>query len=508
MSEPAITLCMIVRNEEQDLPRCLASVRGIVDEIIVVDTGSTDGTVAVAESFGARVLHYAWTDNFAAARNVGVDAATTEWVLVLDADEELHPEDRHRLREICRDPEVEAYSMLHVNLMDAGGFTETENSYDVTLWRHRPEYRYEGKLHEQIVTAIWREKPDARVDYCQIRILHYGYLKEAVRAKGKSERNLKLARQLVADHPDDVFYLFNLGLELQRLPDLEGAVSEYERVRSGLSWYPLWAAKMFKCLATCLVVLRRWEDATAVIRQGLSIYPDFTDLVYLLGYAAQEQGRHARAVGLFHRCVAMGPATAAGAWPGMAGHRAYEAMARSYVALGRLEDAADAYEAAFAAQPDWTAPLAGMVEALNGHLPDDALLARLAAWFDLEQTAHRVRVADVLLAGGRPDLALQTLTPDLDDDPAARYLRGLALLRLGRHGPAAEALTGVPAALGLPGRGALLAATGSHRGLPAVAALARERGMNAPDLAEAARVCLKEARFWEQAAKTGGVRFG
>ena len=90
---PRLSLCMIVRNEEKRLPRCLASAMPWAGETIVVDTGSTDGTIALAERAGARVLHFAWRDDFAAARNHALAAATREWVLVLDADEILRVDD-------------------------------------------------------------------------------------------------------------------------------------------------------------------------------------------------------------------------------------------------------------------------------------------------------------------------------------------------------------------------------------------------------------------------------
>ena len=95
---PSVALCMIVRNEAQCLPACLQSVAGDVDDLIVVDTGSVDETVSVVERFGARVIRHAWTDDFAAARNVSLAHAQTDWIFVLDADERLARENGPRLR--------------------------------------------------------------------------------------------------------------------------------------------------------------------------------------------------------------------------------------------------------------------------------------------------------------------------------------------------------------------------------------------------------------------------
>lgn len=501
--DPTVSLCMIVRNEEQNLPRCLESVRGVVDEIIVVDTGSTDRTVAIAESLGARVLHFPWIGDFAAARNVGVDSATCEWILVLDADEKLHTDDRHRLKEICSDPDVEAYSMLHVNLIDAGGVVESENSYDVTLWRHRPEYRYEGMMHEQIVVSILKHRPGAQVEYCHdIRVIHYGYMQQAVRSHKKAERNLALARRLVAEHPDDVFYRFNLGLELQRIGELEAAVAEYERVRAGLSFWPLWASKMFKSLAACLLVLKRYDEAEAVSRHGLAIYPGFTDLVYLQGTIAQEQGRYARAVGCYQRCIAMGPAADAGGWPGLAGFRAYEALGRSYAAMGQVEAALEAYDSAYRVQPDWMVPLAAMVEVMTGQVGDESLIAYLRRYLDPAQPAGRIRLADILCAGDRPDLTLRILGESREAE--ALFLRGRALMDLGRYEEALFSLTAPELESVAFARVPLLAATMSARGREGLMDLVRSQPFTASDVIEAARLLERQASFWERRSRREG----
>src|SRR5680860_285424 len=108
-----ISLCMIMRDEEEHLARCLASVQGVVDEIVIVDTGSVDRSIEIAESFGARVLHEEWHGDFATPRNTGIDAATGDWILVLDADEELI--DGAALKELLHDEDIEGYlSLIHI----------------------------------------------------------------------------------------------------------------------------------------------------------------------------------------------------------------------------------------------------------------------------------------------------------------------------------------------------------------------------------------------------------
>ena len=105
---PTLSLAMIVKNEEKNLGHCLASVKDLVDEMVVVDTGSTDGTVALAESFGARLGHFPWTGDFAAARNESLRLSTGDWVLVLDADEAVDALDHPKVREAIAQEDCQA----------------------------------------------------------------------------------------------------------------------------------------------------------------------------------------------------------------------------------------------------------------------------------------------------------------------------------------------------------------------------------------------------------------
>src|SRR5205085_1718017 len=109
--QPRVSLCMIARNEERFLPACLDAVRAAVDEIVLVDTGSTDRTVAIAESYGARVLHERWDDDFSAPRNVSLRAATGDWILVLDADEVVQPGGTAKIRELVQEPSASGYHL-------------------------------------------------------------------------------------------------------------------------------------------------------------------------------------------------------------------------------------------------------------------------------------------------------------------------------------------------------------------------------------------------------------
>ena len=147
-----LSVCYIVKNEEKNLPLSLETVKDFADELIVVDTGSTDDTKKIALDAGATVLDFAWRDDFAAARNFALDHATGDWIVFPDADEGfLTPEKvRGKISEIdAMQPPIDAVMITRVN-MDPETKKNQGNDRAVRLFRNTPEIRYQGRIHENI----------------------------------------------------------------------------------------------------------------------------------------------------------------------------------------------------------------------------------------------------------------------------------------------------------------------------------------------------------------------
>ncbi|WP_169332843.1 glycosyltransferase [Effusibacillus pohliae] len=308
MHQPTISLCMIVKNEADHLPRCLQSVKGAVDEIIVVDTGSTDGTAAVARRFGADVFCVSWRDDFAYARNQGVDRASGDWILFLDGDEELDPDDREKLRLCAQHPEFEAFFLQIHNYIGDGSQGATINPV-LRLFKNRPEYRFEGRIHEQIAASICRHKPEAAFHITDIKIHHYGYQQETVRKKDKIHRNLKLLQQMLAEKPDDPFTLYNMGVEYLRLASLQQALDAFRKARARLD--PVassYTHLLFKYEIRCLLAVGRLPEAIRLCEEGIGLYPDYTDLHHLKGVCLIQAGQLAAAKSAFSHALTLGPA--------------------------------------------------------------------------------------------------------------------------------------------------------------------------------------------------------
>ena len=308
-----LSLCMIVRDEEEMLPRCLAAVAPAVDEIVIVDTGSQDRTIEIARSFGARVIEREWTGSFADARNVSFDAATGDWILYLDADEVLVAEDAERLRALTGQTWREAFYLTETN------FTGTEHDGTAVthsalrVFRSRPEYRFSGRLHEQIAQHLPAYIPE-RIHHTGVRIEHYGYLGVVRDAKEKSRRNIELLLAQMRESAPTPFLHFNLGSEHFAAGDASAALAEFEKAwtlieqEGGIDTTHEFTPSLIVRLVKALRVTGRTQDAIDRAEIGLRYFPGFTDLVFEQALAAHDLGRDEEAFARFEQCIELGDA--------------------------------------------------------------------------------------------------------------------------------------------------------------------------------------------------------
>jgi tetratricopeptide (TPR) repeat protein len=343
-----LSLCMIVKNEAKNLPQCLNSAKSIVDEMIVLDTGSTDDTVAIAQSLGAIVHQFTWTQNFATARNESLKHATGDWILVLDADEVLAPDIAPLIRQVMQQEQV-----LVVNLVrQEVGATQSPYSLVSRLFRHHPEVQFSRPYHamvdDSVVQLRQREPHWQVVSLSEVAILHYGYAPGAIAQRDKLQAAKTTMEQFFAEHPDDPYVCSKLGAlyvqigELQQGIELlqqglgqqaEGTVLDapvlyelhyhlgiaYNRLhqadeseqhyRTAIEQPILKSLKLgaYNNLGSLLKAKGALADARAIFEQALFIDPNFAIAHYNLGMTLKAMGKFHEAIAHYQTAIRLNP---------------------------------------------------------------------------------------------------------------------------------------------------------------------------------------------------------
>ncbi len=215
-----ISLCMIVKDEEESLPRCLNSVKDYVDEMIIVDTGSTDRTVEIAGSYGARIFNHPWEGSFSKARNYSLKYATSDWILYLDADEELSKEDAPRLKEIVKDNNYTVISFVIKNKFK----DSTQESYAnmVRLFKNFNGIYYEGIVHNTI-------KYSGKCLESPLSIIHHGYNLSEDKMEEKFLRTATLLKEQIETDPHNPIPHQYLGISYIGEKMYDEAITEGRR---------------------------------------------------------------------------------------------------------------------------------------------------------------------------------------------------------------------------------------------------------------------------------------
>jgi len=229
MKRKTVSLCMIARDEEAVIGKAIKSALALVDEIVVVDTGSQDNTRIIAEGYGARILDHVWHDDFAAARNAALAAASCDWILVLDCDEQLQGVRPVEFQHLLNDPGIAGY---RVRVLDARGGDAPRPLPDVRLFRSHPDVRYRYPVFEQVLPSLSSlAVPDGLVvTDAPLAVVHDPG--NAEQRSRKRDRNLRLLRQASQDYPQEPFFEYQLGQET--LHRLDGEVLPVAGLRASL----------------------------------------------------------------------------------------------------------------------------------------------------------------------------------------------------------------------------------------------------------------------------------
>ncbi|MHB8578574.1 MAG: glycosyltransferase [Ignavibacteriaceae bacterium] len=260
-----ITLSMIVKNEEKYLADCLASVQDIVDEIVLVDTGSTDKTIDIAKEYDAKIFNFNWVNDFSAARNYALDKSSGDWVLYLDADERLSPDSKAELRSLTKEIKKEAYYCI-VDNIDEIGHRAALMAYP-RLFPNKNELRFEGAIHEQIEPALL--KNHYQIKNAKIKIIHLGYNVEKAEMDLKAKRNLEI---LMAEYhrTKSSYYAFQLGQTYGLLNKPEEAVFYFKECLKDTNLNKDFISTAYRYIAVDSAKKRDYKKAIELINKSLA----------------------------------------------------------------------------------------------------------------------------------------------------------------------------------------------------------------------------------------------
>lgn len=295
---PTISLCVIARNEARAIGRCLESVRPWVDEMVVVDTGSTDGTQDLARERGARVVEWAWRDDFAAARNESLRHATGDWILCLDADETLDAGAGEALRAACggAPADVAGWLVKIVCPRDGDGGLVRLNWFP-RLFRNLAGVRFEGVIHEQVIGSL---AGHGRIERSTVTVLHAGYTLSAEAMAAKTQRNLRMLEGQLREDPTYAPGWFQIAETYVMLGRGDDAVEAYRRClallrTSRLTLPPSVAAVAMQNLGAALLARGDRAEGIDAIETALQISPELAPAHVHLGMAAFADERWAEA---------------------------------------------------------------------------------------------------------------------------------------------------------------------------------------------------------------------
>jgi hypothetical protein len=348
MEAPLLSAALIVRNEEKFLPGCLDSLAGFADEIILVDTGSSDGTRKIAEDRGIALHSFPWTHDFSAARNRALDLARGQWILYIDADERVRS-GAASVRERLRDPSYIGFQVLLTPRMGATPY------WIMRLWRSHSLIRFRGVIHENIWPALteFQAAFGGKIRNVPLELEHFGYEDDQ---SDKHRRNLPLLERSLKLDPERVFSWCHLAAIQLEMGNAETAVTSWRTamaiVRRRVTSFP------DDSLPWCGLIqfeITRDGEVEELLEEALTRFPQDLQFYWLKGRYLMGRQRFEDAIPCFERLARCGETGVFSRHASydlrILGVLAYESLATSYLRLGEWSDALRYYDLALAREP-------------------------------------------------------------------------------------------------------------------------------------------------------------
>ena len=370
-----LSLCMIVKNEAAALPKCLGSVQNVVDEMVVVDTGSSDRTPQIAKQFGATVHYFPWCNDFSAARNEALKYVTGDWVLVLDADETLTPKIVPQLQDAIH---REEYLLINLVRQEVGA-EQSPYSLVSRLFRNHPDIHFSRPYHALVddsVSVILSQETHWQVGYLpDVAILHVGYQKSTIAQHNKYAKAQAAMEEFLATHPHDPYacsklgalyvetgkiaqgiellargvadceenyeilyeLYYHLGIGYSRIQNPKQAIAHYQAAIK-LPIYPMLKLGAYNNLGNLLKACGDLKAAKIAYETALKIDPSFAAGHYNLGMTLKAMSLYVDAVASYQKAIQLNPNYA----------EAYQNLGVVLLKLGNVLDSLTAFRQAIA----------------------------------------------------------------------------------------------------------------------------------------------------------------
>lgn len=480
-----LSLCMIARNNETTIEVAIRSIKPYVDEIIVVDTGSTDKTPEICRGIGAKVYYFPWCDDFAAARNESLNHGTGDWIFWMDSDDSIDEANGKALRRLVdgqHKPNVLAYivQVLCPGRSDDDGVEATIVDH-VKLFRNRPDLRFEMRIHEQILASI--RAAGGEIGWTDLFVVHSGSDQTLEGRRRKWARDIRILGLELKDRPNHSFVLFNFGMTYADVGDHERAIDYLRQSLVNGDPKESHIRKAYALLVNSYSHAERLDDAWETCQKGREFFPKDTELLFHEGMLHHRLGRLREAESSYLSILNTEEERHFTSIDrGLRGFKTRHNLARVYEEMGRVDDALEQWNLAVSDAPGYRMGWRGLIELLlrhgrwdaargeaqrlieekaktNGHLrsmghlllgqieesADNADGAREQYRLALEQFADDAEVENTWcrFLCERGDYseaipALERLCEKYPDDPAALFNLGLANLRQEQFGHAAE----------------------------------------------------------------------
>ena len=330
-----ISVCMIAKNEDNHIEECLKRLRPCKFEVIVVDTGSVDRTVEIAHRYADKVFHFAWCDDFSAARNFSIQQASNDWVLIIDCDEYLENVNLAELEEVLDQNSRSMGMIIRNNPYIVQGVRSIQSERIGRLF-NRKYCHYEGSIHEQVCTLDGNE-PDSFA--IPLTFYHEGYVSESDK-RMRATRNLEmLLHDLTLKGPSPYIY-FQLGQNYISLNDLEKAAYYYQKgLELNADPRSAFVQSMAETYGYCLVELAKY-DLAMTLRDKYELFSHRADFVYLMGIIYMKKGLNDKAIEEFRKATTLSSYSR----KGVNSYRANYNIASIYENMGNLNEARTYYK--------------------------------------------------------------------------------------------------------------------------------------------------------------------